>query len=113
LKGHRIAVSTSAWASPEWRFAQEERVIIHPALQSNTNEAVIATAKSGWALTRVLHYQVGQALLDGHLQVVLSEFEEPPLPIYVIYPEGRHAPAKVRAFTDIAVARLRGNRLLN
>jgi DNA-binding transcriptional LysR family regulator len=113
LKGHRIVVSTSAWASPEWRFAQDERVTIHPALQCNTNEAAIATATSGWALTRVLHYQVGQALLDGDLQVVLGEFEEPPLPIYVIYPEGRHAPAKVRAFTDIAVARLRANRLLN
>jgi len=113
LKGHRIAVSTSAWASPEWRFLREERVTVHPGLQCNTNEAAIAAATSGWALTRVLHYQIGQALLDGNLQVVLGEFEEPPLPIYVIYPEGRHAPAKVRAFTDIAVTRLRANRLLN
>jgi DNA-binding transcriptional LysR family regulator len=113
LKNHRIAASTSAWASPEWRFAGDQRVTIDPVLQCNTNEAVIATAKEGWGLTRVLHYQIGPALVEGHLRIVLGDYEEPPLPIHILYPEGRHAPAKVRAFIDLAVARLRENRLLN
>lgn len=113
LKHHRIAVSTSAWASPEWRFAGDQRVTIDAALQCNTVEAAIATAKAGWGLTRNLHYQIGPSLLAGELQIVLSEFEEPPLPIHILHPEGRHAPAKVRAFVDLAVARLRSNRLLN
>jgi DNA-binding transcriptional LysR family regulator len=113
LKSHRLVVSTSAWTSLEWHFADDARVSIQPGLQCNTNEAAISTAISGWGLTRVLHYQVGRALLDGDLKVVLSDHEEPPLPIYVIFPEGRHLPAKVRAFTEIAVSRLRANRLLN
>lgn len=113
LKNHRIAASTSAWASPEWRFAGDQRVTIDPVLQCNTNEAVIATAKEGWGLTRVLHYQIGPALVEGHLRIVLGDYEELPLPIHILYPEGRHAPAKVRAFIDLAVARLRENRLLN
>jgi DNA-binding transcriptional LysR family regulator len=95
------------------RTADDERVSIQPTLQCKTNEAAISTAMSGWGLTRVLHYQVGRALLDGDLKVVLSDYEEPPLPIYVFFPEGRHLPAKVRAFTEIAVSRLRANRLLN
>jgi DNA-binding transcriptional LysR family regulator len=113
LKDHRIAISTGAWASTEWRFAREQRVTVHPVLQSNTNEAGIAAAIAGWGLTRVLLYQIGPALLDGKLQVVLADHEEPPLPIHVLYPEGRQAPAKVRTFVDMAVAALRGNRLLN
>jgi DNA-binding transcriptional LysR family regulator len=113
LKGHRVAASTSAWASPEWRFAGDQRVTIDAALQCNTNEAAIATAKEGWGLTRVVHYQIGPALIAGDLQIVLADYEEPPLPIHVLYPEGRHAPAKVRAFVDLAVSRLRENRLLN
>lgn len=113
LKSHRLVVSTSAWTSSEWRFARDERVSIAPLLRCNTNEAAISTAISGWGLTRVLHYQVGHALLGGDLKVVLSDYEERPLPIHVIFPEGRHVPAKVRAFTDIAVSRLRANRLLN
>ncbi|MEA1649967.1 LysR family transcriptional regulator [Nitrospirillum sp. BR 11164] len=113
LKDHRIAVSTSAWASPEWRFAGDQRVVIHPTLHCNTNEAAIAAAQAGWGLTRVLHYQAGPALLEGRLRVVLGEYEEPPLPIHLLYAEGRQAPAKIRAFVDRAVASLRGNRLLN
>ncbi|WP_256326137.1 LysR family transcriptional regulator [Sphingomonas sp. NFR15] len=113
LKRHRIAASTSAWASPEWRFANDQRITIDAVLQTNTNEAAIASAKAGWGLTRVLHYQIGPALVAGDLQIVLADYEEPALPIHVMHPEGRHAPAKVRAFVDMAVSRLRKNRLLN
>ena len=111
LRQHRIVASNSSWASPEWRFAGGQRIGIDPALQCNTNQAVIDTARSGWGLTRVLQYQIGPALLAGELQVVLEAFEEPPLPIHLVYPEGRQAPAKVRAFVDMAVERLRGNPL--
>lgn len=113
LKQHRIAIPTSAWASPEWRFADGQRVLIDATLQTNTNEAAIATARQGWGLTRVLLYQIGPDLMEGKLQLVLSEFEEPPLPIHVLYPEGRQSPAKVRAFIDLAVKRLRENPLFN
>lgn len=113
LKNHRIAVSTSAWASPEWRFANDLRVTVEAALQCNTNEAAITSARNGWGLTRVLMYQVGPQLMAGDLQIVLSDYEEPALPIHVMHPEGRNAPAKVRAFVDMAAARLRENRFLN
>jgi DNA-binding transcriptional LysR family regulator len=109
LREHRIAVSTGAWASPEWRFGGGERVTVRAALQSNTREAAIDAALAGWGLTRALHYQVGPALREGRLRIVLAEYEEPPLPVHVIHPEGRHAPAKVRAFVDLAVAGLRAN----
>jgi len=112
LRHHRIVASTGAWASPDWRFARDQRVTVEPALQCNTNEAVIATAIEGWGLTRVLHYQIGPALAAGKLRIVLEDCEEPPLPVHVLHPEGRHAPAKVRAFVDMAVARLRANPLL-
>ena len=112
LKNHRMIASDSAWASSEWRFARGQRVVIEPALLCNTNEAAVATATAGWGLSRVLMYQIGPALLEGTLQVVLSDFEEPPLPVHVLYPEGRHAPAKVRAFVDLAVSQLRNNPLL-
>ena len=107
LKHHRIAASTGAWVSPEWRFAGDQRVTIRNWLQSNTNEVAIASAIAGLALTRVLHYQIEPALRDRKLQIVLADHEEPPLPIHVLYTEGRQAPAKVRAFVDLAVSLLR------
>jgi DNA-binding transcriptional LysR family regulator len=115
LTNHRIISVTSAWTSLDWHFGQEggKSVRVSPKLFCNTNEAAINAAISGWGLTRVLSYQVGPALVDGKLRTVLSDFEEEPLPIHVVHPEGRRASAKVRAFVDLAVGRLRANRLIN
>jgi len=44
---------------------------------------------------------------------VLDDWEEEPLPIHVVHPEGRRPSAKVRAFVDLTVERLRRNRLFN
>lgn len=115
LAGHRIIAATSAWASPEWRFGQTGKTVVHvrPSLLCNSNEAAIIAARSGWGLTRVLSYQIGPDLLEGRLQTTLEEFEEESLPIHVVHPEGRNASAKVRAFVDFAAAGLRANRLIN
>jgi DNA-binding transcriptional LysR family regulator len=115
LAEHRIVAATSAWTSLEWRFGGSDTTSVHvrPALFSNSNEAAISAARSGWGLTRVLSCQICQDLLEGQLQIVLGEYEEEPLPIHIMHPEGRNAPAKVRAFVDFLAAKLRANRLIN
>jgi DNA-binding transcriptional LysR family regulator len=115
LTGHRIIAVTSAWTSLDWHFGRQDgtSVRVGPRLFCNTNEAAINAAISGWGLTRVLSYQVAPALADGKLRTVLADFEEEPLPIHVVHPEGRRASAKVRAFVDLAVDRLRANRLID
>ena len=111
LKEHRILACQGAWASPEWRFARGQRVVVDPLLLCNTNEAAIAAAKAGQGLTRVLHYQIAPALAEGSLQIVLADHEEAPLPVHLVYPQGRQAAAKVRVFVELAVATLRGDPL--
>lgn len=115
LAQHRIISPTSARTSLEWRFGPDLRQSVHvrPALLCNSNEGAIAAATAGWGLTRVLSYQIGPDLVVGRLHTVLEAFEEPPLPVHVIHPDGRHASAKVRSFVDFATARLRANRLIN
>ncbi|QDD88215.1 LysR family transcriptional regulator [Pseudomonas oryzihabitans] len=112
LRDHRILASQGAWASPEWRFARGQRVVVDPLLQCNTNEAAITAAKAGWGLTRALHYQIAPALAEGALRIVLEDHEDSPLPVHLVYPEGRQAAAKVRAFVELAVASLRSDPLL-
>lgn len=115
LHSHRLIAATSAWTSLEWRFGGDGKTIINvkPAVYCNSNAGAIAAARSGWGLTRVLSYQVGPDLLAGSLQIALEEFEMEPMPIHIVHPEGRNAPAKVRAFIDFAVPRLRAIRLIN
>lgn len=115
LANHAVIATTSAWASSEWRFGQNDKTIIHvhPRLFCNTNDAALQAAIAGFGLTRVLSYQVAPSLVSGELQTVLSAYEEAPLPIHLVHPEGRQAPAKVRTFIDFAGERLRADRLLN
>lgn len=115
LAGRRIIAATSAWTSLDWRFGRDSRTVAHvtPALFCNSNEGAISAARSGWGLTRVLSYQIGPDLLGGTLQTTLDDFEEEPLPIHIVHPEGRNASAKVRAFVDFAAVRLRANRFVN
>ncbi len=115
LARHNIVMTNSAWTSLDWRFGRDQKttVTVHPRLLCNGNEAAIAAAMGGWGLTRVLSYQIGPALAEKRLQTVLADFEEDPLPIHLVHPAGRHAPAKVRSFIDFAAARLRANKMIN
>ena len=111
LSRHRLIAPTSAWSAHEWRFGQEGDLVVRveATLSCSTNDAAIAAAVAGFGLTRVASYQVEAELKAGTLKTVLEDFEEAPLPVHVAHPERRHAPAKVRAFTDLAVERLRAN----
>ncbi len=115
LANHAVISATSAWSSTEWRFGQDQKTIVHvhPRLFCNTNDAALQAAVAGFGLTRVLSYQVAPSLVSGELQTVLSAYDEHPLPVHIVHPEGRQAPAKVRTFIDFAAARLRADRLIN
>ena len=95
---------------PPWSFAAAEgelRVDLASRLVANTPDVAVVSALAGFAIARVLSYQVGAELRDGRLVRLLPDFEPPPIPIHVVHPEGRRASARVRAFVDFAVERLR------
>jgi DNA-binding transcriptional LysR family regulator len=79
----------------------------------NTNDAVIELALRGWGMARLLSYQIAPYLADGRLQIVLSDFEGPPVPIHVLHHEGRLVSAKVRSFVDFMVEHLRADPALH
>jgi DNA-binding transcriptional LysR family regulator len=88
-------------AAPEWRFVEdgrEIRVVTTPRLTTNSADAAIQYAAQGGGLTRVLAYQAA-----GQLKIVLEKFEQPALPIHIVYPTSRLLSAKVRAFIDLAI----------
>ena len=91
-------------AAPDWRFAaegREIRVSSPPRFTSNSADAAIQYAEAGGGLTRVLAYQAADSLKAGRLRIVLAEFEQPALPIHIVYPTSRLLSAKVRTFIDL------------
>jgi DNA-binding transcriptional LysR family regulator len=81
-------------------------------LIANASEVGIDAALRGHGLARAMSYQVDAAVRAGGLRIVLATFEPPPVPVHVVWVAGRKAPAKVRAFVDYAVERLRHEPLL-
>src|SRR3984957_3116185 len=91
-------------APPDWRFVgdgSEVRVTPAPRFITNSSDAAIQYAEAGGGLTRVMFYQAADALRGGRLRSVLAKFEQPPLPIHLVYPTSRLLSAKVRTFIDL------------
>lgn len=115
LRAHQIVSAAPVSPTTEWRFGHDmqQTIRINPRLTVSSVATAISVAKRSWGLCRVLSYQVGPDLQDGSLETVLEEFEPAPLPIHLVHVEGRRAPAKIRAFIDLAKDRLKATSVLN
>lgn len=119
LSGHRaVGFAQAGGGAAPWTFCvpgqSTPRETAQPrvSLMVNSVDVAIESALAGHGLARVLSYQVREHIAQGRLRRVLQAFEPPRVPVSLVYPEGRKAAAKVRAFVDFAVAQLRGHAAL-
>ncbi len=104
IASHETIQFGAMTAAPEWRFVEDDRAVSvspNPRFSSNSADAAIQHAEAGGGLTRVLAYQAAASLKAGRLKIVLAKFEQPPLPIHIVYPTSRLLSAKVRTFIDL------------
>jgi DNA-binding transcriptional LysR family regulator len=110
------SASSAPWVFyPPGRKARADGETAEPKIQhvTNANEVSIGAALAGLGLSRALSYQVADDVLAGRLKIVLADHEPAPIPVQLVYVEGRRAAAKVRAFVDFAVESLRSRPVLN
>ena len=92
-----------------WTFGHgndRHRIAVRSRLVVNTAEAAIDAALAGIGPTRILSYQVAEALQDGRLEILLAASEPAPLPVSLVHGPRGPVPLKVRAFLDFARPRL-------
>jgi DNA-binding transcriptional LysR family regulator len=97
---------TIQFGTADWDFVEDGREVRAPCTPrfiTNSADAAILHAEQGGGLTRVMAYQAADAIAAGRLRVVLAKFEQPPLPIHIVYPTSRLLSAKVRTFVDLVV----------
>ncbi len=121
LAGHQgVGFAQAGSQPPAWTFyppgnkerSARETVQVPMRLVANTSEVSLAALRRGHGIGRKLIYQVAEEIRAGHLRIVLAEYEPAPIPVHVVTLAGRKAPAKVRAFVDFAVERLRAEPVL-
>ena len=104
IAGHDTIQFGDTAVPPDWRFVEngrEVRVACTPRFSTNSADAAIQYAEADGGLTRVLAYQAADSIRAGRLQIVLGKFEQPSLPIHLVYPTSRLLSAKVRGFIDL------------
>lgn len=110
LIGHRCIRFTGLGTGNDWGFVEGRQVLRVPVrgvYTSNQADAALGAAEAGLGIVRALGYQAVEALKAGRLQRLLHEFEPPPLPVLMLHPAARLPSARLRAFIDWAVPRLR------
>jgi DNA-binding transcriptional LysR family regulator len=109
LSSSNIVMSSASHLLSDWQFVNEGNDLsfrFEPRLVVTANQAAINIASMGWGITRVLSYQVASQVAAGTLEIVLQDYEPPPLPIQIVYQKSHRVPAKVRTFVEFLVERL-------
>ncbi len=111
LARHDCVMFEGLYANTVWHFGRSRQatVSILPRFAVNTADAAIAAAIAGTGITRVLSYQVADAVAAGKLRLILQAFEPEPLPVHLVYPAQSLLPLKLRAFLDFAAPRLKAS----
>ena len=103
LEYHQGLLYKSSLNQVHWQSTkanQIQRYKIQSKVVSNNGMALLEMTKAGLGISNLPSFFVKEALASGELVEILSEYKQKPLDIYVVYPNRRHLPAKVRAFIE-------------
>ena len=90
---------------PGWAFQDAGRklhVAVDGPLDFNHAGAALLACEQGAGFGQFFSYQVQDALRERRLRIVLADFESPPQPVSIVYPNARLLPARTRAFIEAA-----------
>ncbi len=110
IANHQSILISRHGAPVDWNFQVKEKSISlvpdNSRLMINTVEGVVDAVIQSAGLAQLYSYQIAPLISSGALQAVLDNYEVDPLPLSFVYPQGRFAPQKVRAFIDFAIPHL-------
>jgi len=110
LTTHNCLVVINAQLGAPWSFTGVDgathTIKVTGNFRSNSAAAELEAALRGQGLALQPDFLVEQALRDGRMVRVLTDYTTPQLTFRMVYPPGRHLTAKLRAFADFLVANL-------
>lgn len=112
LLDYPIVAAEIPLPTPAWRYRVPGsdttlEIPVVPRLAVTTTEAAAQAAIQGVGVTRLLHYQVADAVVRGELRIVLETYEMEPAPVHLVHASRGRMPLKMRRFLDFSAPRLR------
>lgn len=107
LAGHDV-ISYTYWSSKdEWPFTDRhgktEVISTRPRLHANNGDTCVAAALQDQGLILQPDFLVHEALREGKLKALLTEYRTVELGIYAVYASRRQMPLKLRVLIDFLV----------
>jgi len=102
-----LTAPSAAWPFRNPGAKVDTMAPISVRLAVTTAEAAIDAAMAGIGVTRLVSYQVAEAVAGGTLRIILAQYEREPMPVSILHAGQGMLPLKVRAFRDFAAPRLR------
>jgi len=93
-----------------WSFrngAKRTAVKVNGQFTCNQVQAAVDACAAGLGFGKFLSYQVLPCLRNGALSVVLEEFEEPAIPVNLVFQHTRLMPSRIRILVDYLAAELK------
>ncbi len=114
LRQHACIVRTVDQHPGQWVFqidGKRRAVGVRGPFRTNTMAAIYRAVSAGLGIGYSPLWQIKHLLDAGQVETILEDFEPKPVPIHALWQENRLPPAKVRAFVDHLVDRLRLDQL--
>ena len=108
LVNHSCLVYTGISDPNQWRFYRKQQevhsVAVHGALCADNGDVLLAAAQQGMGITRQPSFMVGDAIANGRLVPLLTDYQLPTFTLSALFPSRRYLPAKVRHMVDFLLA---------
>ncbi|MDF1632639.1 LysR family transcriptional regulator [Mycoplana sp. MJR14] len=89
------------------RNGETTEIVPRYLVSANDARTYMTAIMSGFGIAQAPLFMAREALADGRLVPVLTDWTCEPLPLYVVYPQTRHLSNKVRVFVDWLVKLVR------
>jgi DNA-binding transcriptional LysR family regulator len=116
LSEHKIILARGLSPNNELKFsdgAKTTSVRVDPFLTVSDSFSAEMAVLADMGITRLLSYQVAENLERGLLKILLSEYEQKPVPVHIVHREGRYSSARTKTLIDWMVDHLRSQTSLN
>lgn len=106
LNDHSLITYAPGNPINDWHFMVDNQQKILRAkgtLAMNNGDSVLQTVLASGGLAMLAAFMAGEHVKSGKLVTLLEDYVREDVPIYAVYPSGRHLSPKVRAFVDFLV----------